>query len=131
MIKESKEKEEQADIYKDKTKEDEEGKVAPSLTNSKGEKTKTFTPKLTETDKDEKRFKPALEQPKESEARYKPTLDSKVKVKERNFNPTLEKLEKKESAFKPTLNFKEKNEIIMVCGLQGSGKTTTVVKLAH
>jgi len=112
MIKESKEKEEQADIYKDETKEDKEKKITPSLTNSKEEKTRIFTPKLTETDKNEKRFKPALEQPKKSESRYKPTLNSNVKVKEKNFNPTLEKLEKKERAFKPTLNFKEKNEII-------------------
>ncbi len=112
MIKESKEKEEQADIYKDKTKKDEERKVTPSLTSSKEEKTKNFTPKLTETDKNEKRFKPALDPPKESKNRFKPTLGSDVKVKEKKFTPTLEIPEKKERAFKPTLIFKEKKELV-------------------
>jgi len=112
MIKESKEKEEQADIYKDKTKKDEERKVTPSLTNSKEEKTRSFTPELTETDKNEKRFKTVLEHPKESGSRYKPTLDSIVKVKEKRFTPTLEIPKKKERAFKPTLIPKEKKELV-------------------
>jgi hypothetical protein len=111
-IKDSKEKEERADIYKDETKENEKVKFEPSLTSPKEEKTKTFSPKLTKSDIEVKRFKPTLENPKESKSHFKPSLDSDSKEKVKNFTPIQEKPEKNERSIKPTLSIKEKNQLI-------------------
>jgi len=110
MIKESKEKEEQADIYKDKTKKDEERKVTPSLTNSKGEKTKNFTPKLTsdETNIKKNSFTPSNEPSKKEKTRnFTPNTIADPKKKPRNFSPTLELKENIGKNFKPELNEKQ------------------------
>jgi len=114
MIKESKEKEEQADIYKDEEKSENSKKVKfePSLTSPKEEKTRTFSPKLTKSGSEVKKFKPTLENPKKSKSQFKPSLDSDSKEKVKNFKPIHEKPEKIERLFKPTLSIKEKNQLI-------------------
>ena len=99
----SKEKEERENINNDKQ-EDKE-KFAPSLTSTKGDKTRDFSPKLNGEDKKERAFKPTLEDPKETKNdSFKPKLNSNTNKEDKNFTPSLETPEKQERSFKPELN---------------------------
>jgi hypothetical protein len=105
-IKDSKEKEERTNIYKEKTKENEKAKFTPSLTSSKEEKPTKFAPKLTsdETNIKKNSFTPSNEPSKKEKTKnFTPNTIADPKKKTRDFSPTFELKENKGKSFKPEL----------------------------